>query len=243
MSDRAYERAEEVQQFLTERGAHRSAGPVDLLIAATAERSGLIVLCDDRDFETVSAVTGQPVRRLASLQRSTTAPEPCSRTQLPPSARHSVTAPADLRAERATVPQVVRGPTRRPESGSCHSERVSVSSVSKDGAVVALSPSRDPRAAEPTGIRPGGPAGSQRAPGSLRVALGGVPTAGCCHGLRVIRVAQLLAPATAADCAAARAARAVPSRRPRPVVGLASCSGKRRAQARGQLLGSPRRRL
>lgn len=67
MNDRAYERAEEVQQRLTERGAHRSAGPVDLLIAATAERSGLIVLCDDQDFETVSAVTGQPVRRVASL--------------------------------------------------------------------------------------------------------------------------------------------------------------------------------
>ena len=67
MSDRAYERAEEVQQQLTERGAHRSAGPVDLLIAATAERSGLIVLCDDAHYETVSAVTGQPVRRIASL--------------------------------------------------------------------------------------------------------------------------------------------------------------------------------
>jgi predicted nucleic acid-binding protein len=67
MSDRAYERAEEVQQQLTERGAHRSAEPFDLLIAATAERWGLIVLCDDRDFETMSAVTGQPVRRVASM--------------------------------------------------------------------------------------------------------------------------------------------------------------------------------
>jgi predicted nucleic acid-binding protein len=66
MSERAYERAEEVQQELTERGTHRSAGPVDLLIAATAERAGLIVLCDDRDFETVSTVTGQPVRRVAT---------------------------------------------------------------------------------------------------------------------------------------------------------------------------------
>jgi predicted nucleic acid-binding protein len=66
MSDRAYERAQEVQQQLTERGAHRSAGPVGLLIAATAERSGLIVLCDDADYETVSAVTGQPVRRIAT---------------------------------------------------------------------------------------------------------------------------------------------------------------------------------
>ena len=27
-----------------------------------AEREGLIVLCDDRDFLTVAAVTGQPVK-------------------------------------------------------------------------------------------------------------------------------------------------------------------------------------
>jgi predicted nucleic acid-binding protein len=67
MGDRAYERAEQVQQQLTERGAHRSAGAVDLLIAATAERSQLIILCDDRDYELVSAVTGQPVRRVTSL--------------------------------------------------------------------------------------------------------------------------------------------------------------------------------
>jgi len=60
----AYERAEEVQQLLTETGTHRSAGPVDLLIAATAERERLTVLCDDRDFQTVAAVTGQPVRLL-----------------------------------------------------------------------------------------------------------------------------------------------------------------------------------
>jgi hypothetical protein len=62
MSDHAYERAAQVQQLLTERGHHRSAGAVDLLIAATAERSGLIVLCDDRDFEVVAQATGQPVR-------------------------------------------------------------------------------------------------------------------------------------------------------------------------------------
>jgi hypothetical protein len=33
-----------------------------LLIAATAERERLTVLCDDRDYLTVAAVTGQPVR-------------------------------------------------------------------------------------------------------------------------------------------------------------------------------------
>jgi len=36
MSERAWERAEEVQQLLAEGAMHRSAGPVDLLIAATS---------------------------------------------------------------------------------------------------------------------------------------------------------------------------------------------------------------
>lgn len=62
MSDQAYDRASEIQQMLTETGKHRSAGPVDLLIAATAERERLIVLCDDGDFLTVASVTGQPVK-------------------------------------------------------------------------------------------------------------------------------------------------------------------------------------
>jgi predicted nucleic acid-binding protein len=63
----AYERAGEVQQLLTETGAHRSAGPVDLLIAATAERERLTVLCDDRDYQTVAAVTGQPVKLVTDV--------------------------------------------------------------------------------------------------------------------------------------------------------------------------------
>jgi predicted nucleic acid-binding protein len=63
MSDVAWERADEVQQALTERGQYRSAGPVDLLIAATAEHQRLILLTDDEDFEVVASVTGQPVRR------------------------------------------------------------------------------------------------------------------------------------------------------------------------------------
>jgi predicted nucleic acid-binding protein len=67
MSASAYERAAEVQQLLTEAGAHRSAGPVDLLIAATAERERLIVLCDDHDYETVATVTGQPVKRVTDI--------------------------------------------------------------------------------------------------------------------------------------------------------------------------------
>ena len=68
MTERAFERAEEVQQLLTERGQHRSAGPVDLLIAATAERDRMTVLCDDRDFEVVAKVTGQPVRLVTDIR-------------------------------------------------------------------------------------------------------------------------------------------------------------------------------
>jgi predicted nucleic acid-binding protein len=67
MSDRAYERAEEVQQLLAEVGRHRSAGPIDLLIAATAERERLTILCDDRDYQTVASVTGQPVKLVTDV--------------------------------------------------------------------------------------------------------------------------------------------------------------------------------
>lgn len=67
MSEGAYERADEVQQLLTEAGAHRSAGPVDLLIAATAERERLVVLCEDRDYRTVATVTGQPVKFVTDI--------------------------------------------------------------------------------------------------------------------------------------------------------------------------------
>jgi predicted nucleic acid-binding protein len=65
MGERAYDRAATVQQLLTETGQHRSAGPVDLLIAATAEQEHLTVLCDDRDFEVVAFVTRQRVRLVA----------------------------------------------------------------------------------------------------------------------------------------------------------------------------------
>ena len=70
MSDGAWERADEVQQALTERGQHRSAGPVDLLIAATAEHQRLILLTDDKDFEVVATITGQPVRRVVDAPSS-----------------------------------------------------------------------------------------------------------------------------------------------------------------------------
>jgi predicted nucleic acid-binding protein len=64
--DGTYERARAVQRLLTDRGEHRSAGPVDLLLAATAELSGLTLLHCDRDFETIARLTGQPTVMLPS---------------------------------------------------------------------------------------------------------------------------------------------------------------------------------
>jgi predicted nucleic acid-binding protein len=62
VDDRAYDRAWQVQDLLTQRAQHRSAGPVDLLVAATAELQGLTLLHRDHDFECVAAVTGQALQ-------------------------------------------------------------------------------------------------------------------------------------------------------------------------------------
>ena len=63
--DGVYSRTRRVQQMLTNRGEHRSAGPIDLLVAATAELSGLTLLHYDRDFEAIARVTGQPTQWVA----------------------------------------------------------------------------------------------------------------------------------------------------------------------------------
>lgn len=60
--DGAFARAWEVQGELTGRGQRPCAGPVDLVVAATAELHGLTLLHHDRDFDVIARVTGQPVR-------------------------------------------------------------------------------------------------------------------------------------------------------------------------------------
>ncbi|AGL15110.1 hypothetical protein L083_1600 [Actinoplanes sp. N902-109] len=65
MPDQVYARALEIQAALTDRGTHRSAGPVDLLVAATAELEGLTLLHYDADFAAVAEVTGQRVQWVA----------------------------------------------------------------------------------------------------------------------------------------------------------------------------------
>ncbi|GAA1910709.1 PIN domain nuclease [Streptantibioticus ferralitis] len=62
VDDRAYSRAWQVQEALTKRGQHRSAGAVDLVVAATAELQDLTLLHRDHDFECIAAVTGQPLQ-------------------------------------------------------------------------------------------------------------------------------------------------------------------------------------
>ncbi len=58
-------RALEVQLLLADRGQHRGPSIPDLIIAATAELSGLTMLHVDKDFDTITAITGQPATRLA----------------------------------------------------------------------------------------------------------------------------------------------------------------------------------
>ncbi|MFI2508433.1 PIN domain nuclease [Streptomyces sp. NPDC018972] len=65
LDDRTLTRAWTVQRELTAKSRHRSAGAVDLLVAATAELQGLTVLHYDNDFDTIASVTGQPTQWLA----------------------------------------------------------------------------------------------------------------------------------------------------------------------------------
>jgi hypothetical protein len=59
------DRALEVQMLLADRGQHRAPSIPDLLIAATAEKTGLTVLAADKDFELIAGITGQPIDALA----------------------------------------------------------------------------------------------------------------------------------------------------------------------------------
>jgi len=60
----AEDRVIEVQRLLATQGQHRAPSVPDLVIAAIAERTGLTVLHVDKDFDLISAVTGQPTEQL-----------------------------------------------------------------------------------------------------------------------------------------------------------------------------------
>jgi predicted nucleic acid-binding protein len=59
MNQDALDRAVEVQALLAERSRHRGVALPDLMIAATAELHGLVVLHYDADFDRIAAVSGQ----------------------------------------------------------------------------------------------------------------------------------------------------------------------------------------
>ena len=60
----AEDRAVAVLTLLADRGQHRAPSVPDLIIAATAETGGLVVLHDDKHFELIAEITGQPVQLL-----------------------------------------------------------------------------------------------------------------------------------------------------------------------------------
>lgn len=62
----AEDRAVDVLMQLASRGQHRAPSIPDLIIAALAEHAGLTVLHDDKDFELVAQITGQPLERIRS---------------------------------------------------------------------------------------------------------------------------------------------------------------------------------
>ena len=59
------DRAMDVLTLLADRGQHRAPSIPDLIIAATAELTGLTILHLDKDFEVIAQVTGQSVERLS----------------------------------------------------------------------------------------------------------------------------------------------------------------------------------
>lgn len=60
----AEDRAVEVLIALAARGHHRAPSVPDLLVAGIAEKAELTVLHDDKDFDLIASITGQPVERL-----------------------------------------------------------------------------------------------------------------------------------------------------------------------------------
>lgn len=59
------QRALDAQALLATRSQHRGPKPIDLLVAAIAERNGAVVLHYDRHFDTIARITGQRAEWIA----------------------------------------------------------------------------------------------------------------------------------------------------------------------------------
>ena len=62
----AEDRAVQVLRLLADRGQHRAPSVPDLIVAATAESAGLVVLHHDKHFELIAEITGQRVQCLVA---------------------------------------------------------------------------------------------------------------------------------------------------------------------------------
>jgi predicted nucleic acid-binding protein len=65
MDERAIALAERSQEALAAASQHRGPKPIDLLVAAIAERHDVVVLHYDRHFDTIARVTGQRAEWIA----------------------------------------------------------------------------------------------------------------------------------------------------------------------------------
>ena len=65
LQGRDAEQAAAAQSLLAARSQHRGPKPIDLLVAAIAERHGLTLLHYGRHFENIARLTGQPTEWLA----------------------------------------------------------------------------------------------------------------------------------------------------------------------------------
>jgi predicted nucleic acid-binding protein len=58
VNEKVIDRALDIQRQMVELGTHRAASVPDLILAATAETNGLVVLHYDGDFDLIASATG-----------------------------------------------------------------------------------------------------------------------------------------------------------------------------------------
>ena len=60
VTEKVIDRALDIQRRMVELGTHRAASVPDLILAATAETNGLVVLHYDGDFDLIANASGNP---------------------------------------------------------------------------------------------------------------------------------------------------------------------------------------
>lgn len=102
-------------------GFHRALSMADLLVAATAERHGVVVLHYDGDYEMIAAVTGRPTQWVAPPEQPTDGerPAPSPVTLRSGSTRSSMNVAPGPVVETTVRPSRAIGPAVRHDPTSC----------------------------------------------------------------------------------------------------------------------------